>query len=179
MSMHSGKTRLKTVKLTIRIEPSLKQQAETILEELGIPVSVGIEILYRQIIIQEHLPFSINEQPSADKTARVIVRLQPDIKAKAETILHEKEISASKIIECFYKEIISSNGFPLPLYIDKKETVSVKESYSGIFNKNRIPQISNHADSFADIDDPLKNYKREQDWTITSRVDGDDDYYKT
>ena len=55
----------KTATVSARIEESTKLMAEDILQSLGIPVSVLINTLYRQIIIQKGIPFPITlaEQP--------------------------------------------------------------------------------------------------------------------
>lgn len=42
----------KTANVTARIQPNIKEQAEAILERLGIPVSVFIDMTYRQVIIE-------------------------------------------------------------------------------------------------------------------------------
>lgn len=47
----------KTGNLYARIEPDIKEQAEAILETLGIPVSSAINMFYRQIILQRGIPF--------------------------------------------------------------------------------------------------------------------------
>ena len=39
---------VKTANVTARIQPNIKEQAEEILERLGIPVSVFIDMAYRQ-----------------------------------------------------------------------------------------------------------------------------------
>lgn len=44
---------------TARIQPEIKQQVEVILEQLGIPVSVLIDTLYRQIIMTNSIPYSL------------------------------------------------------------------------------------------------------------------------
>jgi len=44
----------------VRVEPEIKSQAEGIMEQLGLPVSVVINTLYRQIIMNNGLPFSLN-----------------------------------------------------------------------------------------------------------------------
>lgn len=49
----------KTATLYARIEPDVKEQAESILAELGIPVSVLINSLYKQIILQHGIPFEM------------------------------------------------------------------------------------------------------------------------
>lgn len=50
----------KTANVTARIMPEIKQQAEHILEQLGIPVSVLIDSLYRQIIMTGGIPYSLS-----------------------------------------------------------------------------------------------------------------------
>ena len=50
----------KSAMLMTRIEPKLKADAEKILEELGIPASVVITCLYKQIILRKSIPFSIS-----------------------------------------------------------------------------------------------------------------------
>ena len=54
----------KTANLYARIEPELKEQAEAILTALGIPASNAITMFYRQIILQQGLPFDV-KLPSA------------------------------------------------------------------------------------------------------------------
>ena len=44
----------KTANLYARIEPEVKDQAESILTSLGIPVSNAINMFYKQIILQRH-----------------------------------------------------------------------------------------------------------------------------
>ena len=49
----------KTANLYARIEPEVKDQAESILEALGIPVSNAINMFYKQIILQRGIPFEV------------------------------------------------------------------------------------------------------------------------
>lgn len=49
----------KTANLYARIEPGLKEEAEAILAALGIPASNAITMFYRQIILQQGLPFDV------------------------------------------------------------------------------------------------------------------------
>ena len=49
----------KDATVSARIDETLKAQAEDILQQLGIPVSVVINTLYHQIIIQKGVPFSL------------------------------------------------------------------------------------------------------------------------
>lgn len=50
----------KTANVMARVEPNVKQQAEEIMEMLGIPVSVVINTLYKQIIMTHSIPFSLS-----------------------------------------------------------------------------------------------------------------------
>lgn len=49
----------KTSNLTIRIEPGLKEQAEEILGQLGIPVSNAVNIFLKQVVMQGGIPFDV------------------------------------------------------------------------------------------------------------------------
>lgn len=49
----------KTANLYARIEPDVKEQAENILNALGIPVSGAINMFYKQIILQRGQPFDV------------------------------------------------------------------------------------------------------------------------
>ena len=49
----------KTANVTARIQPEIKQHAEAILDRLGIPVSVFIDMAYRQVIMRDGVPFSL------------------------------------------------------------------------------------------------------------------------
>lgn len=49
----------KSANLYARIEPDVKEQAENILNALGIPASNAITMFYKQIILQNGLPFEV------------------------------------------------------------------------------------------------------------------------
>ncbi len=49
----------KSANLYARIEPEIKEQAEEILSTLGIPASNAINMFYKQIILQNGLPFAV------------------------------------------------------------------------------------------------------------------------
>lgn len=51
---------IKTANVTARIQPNIKEQAEAILDRLGIPVSVFIDMTYRQVIMRDGVPFSLD-----------------------------------------------------------------------------------------------------------------------
>ena len=50
---------IKSANVTARVEPEIKEQAEAVLNRLGLPVSVLIDTLYRQIIMTGGVPYSL------------------------------------------------------------------------------------------------------------------------
>ena len=50
---------MKTATARARIQPEVKEQAERILNDLGLSVSGAFEIFYRQIILNNGLPFDV------------------------------------------------------------------------------------------------------------------------
>lgn len=50
---------MKNAMVSARVEEDVKNEAEDILQKLGIPVSVVINSLYRQIIYTRGIPFSL------------------------------------------------------------------------------------------------------------------------
>ena len=49
----------KRANVTARVQPEIKRQAESILDRIGLPVSVLIDTLYRQIIMTGGVPYSL------------------------------------------------------------------------------------------------------------------------
>lgn len=49
----------KTANVLARVEPDVKEKAEAIMAQLGIPASVVINMLYKQIIMTKSIPFSL------------------------------------------------------------------------------------------------------------------------
>lgn len=49
----------KTATVRARVEPKLKEQAETIFEGLGVSTTQAIAMFYRQVILRRGLPFDV------------------------------------------------------------------------------------------------------------------------
>ena len=47
----------KTANVSVRVEPRIKEEAESVLDRLGISSSTVINMLYRQIIMLQGIPF--------------------------------------------------------------------------------------------------------------------------
>lgn len=57
----------KSASVYARIDPALKEQAESILSALGIPTSSAIDMFFKQIVLKKGLPFEVRlpyEKPS-------------------------------------------------------------------------------------------------------------------
>lgn len=66
----------KSANLYARIEPDLKEQAESILSSLGIPTSNAITMFYKQIVLQRGLPFEVKLPVSQPLDASKITEQQ-------------------------------------------------------------------------------------------------------
>ncbi len=49
----------RTSNVFARVEPEIKEQAENVLNQIGIPMSNAIDIFLRQVVIQRGIPFEI------------------------------------------------------------------------------------------------------------------------
>jgi DNA-damage-inducible protein J len=49
----------KNATISIRIEPSLKRDAEKVLRSLGLPASQAVNLFFRQVVLQKGLPFEV------------------------------------------------------------------------------------------------------------------------
>ena len=72
----------KTANLYVRIEPEVKEQAEKILDEMGISASSAITMYYKQIILQRGLPFEIRLPDSKPTVVGGMTREELDIELK-------------------------------------------------------------------------------------------------
>ena len=70
---------MKDATVSARVEYEVKTEAEDILQQLGIPVSVLINSLYRQIIFRHGIPFSLT-LPSIPKTMDTMTPAELDRK---------------------------------------------------------------------------------------------------
>ena len=49
----------RTANVFARVEPELKEQAESVLEQLGIPMSSAVGMFLRQVVLQKGIPFEM------------------------------------------------------------------------------------------------------------------------
>ena len=70
---------MKDATVSARVQSDIKAEAEEILKNLGIPVSVLINSLYRQIIYRHGVPFELNV-PAAPATMDILTKEELDRK---------------------------------------------------------------------------------------------------
>ena len=58
----------KTSRVFARVEPDIKEQAEQVLNELGIPMSNAIGLFLKQVVLQRGIPFEM-KLPAKKPTA--------------------------------------------------------------------------------------------------------------
>ena len=49
----------RTANIFVRIEPEIKEQAELVLEQLGIPMSNAVSMFLRQVVLHNGIPFEM------------------------------------------------------------------------------------------------------------------------
>ena len=49
----------RTANVFARVEPGIKEQAEVVLDELGIPMSNAVGMFLRQVVLQRGIPFEM------------------------------------------------------------------------------------------------------------------------
>lgn len=67
----------KSANIMARVEPEIKEQAESIMEQLGLSASGVINMLYRQIILRNGLPFAV-ALPAVPSTVDTMTREELD-----------------------------------------------------------------------------------------------------
>ena len=73
INMKKGVIMANTTTLNIRINPAVKQKAEKVLEELGIPMSTAINMYLRQISMTRGIPFPVKLPTTPDSLDSVIM----------------------------------------------------------------------------------------------------------
>ncbi|MBR2703306.1 MAG: type II toxin-antitoxin system RelB/DinJ family antitoxin [Oscillospiraceae bacterium] len=96
----------KTANLYARIEPELKEQAETILAALGIPASNAITMFYKQIILQRGIPFEMKlpERKPVDMNALSQEQLNTELQKGYDDVLAGRTKPADQVFAAIRKD---------------------------------------------------------------------------
>lgn len=66
----------RTSNIFARVEPEIKEQAELVLEQLGIPMSNAIGLFLRQVVLQRGIPFELKLPQSKPLAAGTLTEEQ-------------------------------------------------------------------------------------------------------
>ena len=69
----------RTSNIFARVEPEVKEEAESILNQLGIPMSNAVGMFLRQVVIQRGIPFDIKLPPQKPLSISEMTKEQFDI----------------------------------------------------------------------------------------------------
>ena len=73
--------RSKTATLNLRVNPQLKSRAESVLSQLGIPMSTAIDMYLNQIVLIGGIPFAVT-LPKVPEAVNADVMTNDELKAK-------------------------------------------------------------------------------------------------
>ncbi len=91
----------RTSNIFARVEPEIKEQAELILEQLGIPMSNAIGLFLRQVVIQRGIPFELKLPQSKPLSVGTLTEEQfnAEIEKGLADLTAGKIISAENVAE--------------------------------------------------------------------------------
>jgi len=98
----------KTANIYARIEPDVKEQAESILTALGIPASNAINMFYKQIILQRGLPFEVKMPAVRPLDTSVLTDAQMD--AELEKGYADMQAGRTKSVKSAFADIRKDYG---------------------------------------------------------------------
>lgn len=80
----------KTATLNLRVNPTLKEQAENILQRLGIPMSTAVDMFLNQITLVGGIPFSVT-LPKAPASVNADLMTDAELHTKLRKGLEDAE----------------------------------------------------------------------------------------
>ncbi|MBW9212347.1 MULTISPECIES: type II toxin-antitoxin system RelB/DinJ family antitoxin [Terrabacteria group] len=96
----------KTANLYARIEPGLKEQAEQILNALGLPPSSAITMFYKQVVMQQGLPFDarLNYRKPLDISSMTKDEFNMELEKGYQDVLEGRTKPINEVFESLNKE---------------------------------------------------------------------------
>lgn len=86
----------KTATLNLRINPTVKNNAENVLKQLGIPMATAVDMFLRQISLTGSIPFSV-KLPAVPREINADTMTNSELE---ETLLHGYEqIAKGQVVE--------------------------------------------------------------------------------
>lgn len=96
----------RTSNIFVRVEPSTKEQAEAVLNQLGIPMSNAIGLFLKQVVLQRGIPFDV-KLPSEKPLSFVSLskeQFDEEIEKGLSDLANGRIISAEKVAEDFKRD---------------------------------------------------------------------------
>ena len=96
---------MKTANVYARIEPKVKEKAEEILDKIGIPASVAINMYYKQIIVSNGIPFRVVAEMPKNINLDLITKeeFNDEMNDRYQEALKEDGIEVNKFFNDFRK----------------------------------------------------------------------------
>lgn len=96
---------MKTANVYARIEPKVKEKAEEILDKIGIPASVAINMYYKQIIVSNGIPFRVVAEMPKNINLDLITKeeFNDEMNYRYQEALKEDGIEVNKFFNDFRK----------------------------------------------------------------------------
>lgn len=98
----------KTATLNLRVNPILKEQTESILQRLGIPMSTAVDMFFHQITLTGGIPFSVT-LPKTPASINADLMTEDELHAKLRRGLEDAEAgrvqNAAKAFEAFRESL--------------------------------------------------------------------------
>lgn len=91
----------KTSNVFARVEPNVKEQAEVILEQLGVPMSNAINMFLRQVVLQKGIPFDMKlpRYQITDMSALSEEQFNAELDKGMQDLINGNVISAQSVAE--------------------------------------------------------------------------------
>ena len=96
----------KTMTLNLRISPDVKQNAETVLKQLGVPMATAVDMFLRQIALTGGIPFSISlpkAPPIVNADAMTSTEIHAELKAGYDDMVAGRVQDAAEAFADFRK----------------------------------------------------------------------------
>lgn len=96
----------KTSNIFARVEPTVKEQAEVILEQLGVPMSNAINMFLRQVVLQKGIPFDMKlpKYQMVDISALTEEQFNAEIEMGMQDLNAGRVVSAQSVAERMNQE---------------------------------------------------------------------------
>ena len=96
----------RTSNIYVRVEPEIKEQAENVLEQLGIPMSNAISVFLRQIVLQKGIPFEMKlpERKLLDMSVLSEEEFNAEIEKGLADIREGRVISAQSVADKMHRD---------------------------------------------------------------------------